>query len=204
MSLNVISLPPVNGTPTYLFVALHGWGANAQDLAPLAPFFQIPNCQYLFPDAPFNHPSFPGGKAWYSLETPHYEGLQQSRELLTNWLKSLEAESGVPLSRTFLSGFSQGGAMTLDVGLTLPLAGLCSLSGYLHSEPQSSDAPFPPVLIAHGKQDQVVPLQAAHQARDALVALNVNVEYHEFEMGHEIQPTELTAMQQFLQKVIEY
>lgn len=179
-------------------IALHGWGANAQDLAPLAPMFDLPSYQFIFPDAPFPHPQVSWGRAWYSLETSNYEGLSESRQKLLEWLLSLESTTGIPLSRTFLSGFSQGGAMTLDVGLQLPLAGLCSLSGYLQAKPQATDTILPPVLIVHGRQDMVVPIQAAQKARDELTALGINVTYQEFEMGHEIQPDVLTLMQNFI------
>ncbi|MGK7874302.1 MAG: alpha/beta hydrolase [Xenococcaceae cyanobacterium] len=199
MSLDVISIPPANGNPpTRLLVTLHGWGANSQDLAPLASMFNLPDYQFIFPNAPFPHPQVPWGRAWYSLETSDYHGLSESRQILLDWLLSLESTTGVPLSHTILSGFSQGGAMTLDVGLNLPLAGLCSLSGYLHSKPQATSSTFPPVLIVHGKQDPVVPLKAAQQARDELTALGVAVEYKEFDMGHEIQPAVLALVRSFI------
>jgi phospholipase/carboxylesterase len=88
--------------------------------------------------------------------------------------------------------------MTLDVGLTLPLAGLCVLSGYLHSEPTKISSPFPRVLIVHGKEDLVVPLRAAQRAKYELTALGVAVEYQEFAMGHEIKPEVLQLMEKFI------
>lgn len=198
-SIQAISVPPSRGEkPTHLLVALHGWGANAEDLAPFAQMFDLPQFGYLFPNAPFAHPQVPGGRAWYALDSNEYRGLPQSRQLLLEWMQSLEENTGVPLHRTFMAGFSQGGAMTLDVGLSLPLAGLCSLSGYLHAQPQAKGDRFPPVLIVHGRQDPVVPVQAAQQAREKLNALGINVEYREFNMGHEIQPPVLTLIEEFI------
>jgi phospholipase/carboxylesterase len=199
LALKTITVSPKSGQAAkYLLIALHGWGANAQDLAPLASMFDLPEYQLIFPDAPFPHPQVPGGKAWYDLESNNYQGLSQSRSVLLDWLKSLPESTGVPLEKTFLAGFSQGGAMTLDVGLTLPLAGLCSLSGYLHSQPQTNPISIPPVLIVHGKQDAVVPVQAAQKARDILKSRQISVEYQEFDMGHEIIPEVLTLMQKFI------
>ncbi|PSO54917.1 MAG: serine esterase [Cyanobacteria bacterium QH_8_48_120] len=198
MALEAISVPPATGNPpNQLFVALHGWGSNAQDLASLAPMLNLGNCQMVFPHAPFPHPHVPGGKMWYNLEQWDEQGLAESRQRLTEWLQSLESSTEIPLSRTILSGFSQGGAMTLDVGLNFPLAGLCSLSGYLHGQPQAGQT-FPPVLIVHGRQDSIVPLKAAQQARDALTSLGVAVEYQEFDMQHEVQPAVLDLMQRFI------
>lgn len=183
-----------------MIVSLHGWGANAQDLASLAPIFQLTDYQFMFPNAPFAHPRVLQGKMWYDFE--HDNGLlQQSQQMLTEWLNSLESTTGVPLSRTFLSGFSQGGAMTLDVGLNLPLAGLIVLSGYLHPISAATKAVFPPVLIVHGRQDSIVPLKAAQAAKDTLLNLGVAVEYHEFNMGHEIRPEVVELIRKFVRTI---
>ncbi|MCB1575845.1 MAG: carboxylesterase, partial [Xanthomonadales bacterium] len=49
-----------------------------------------------------------------------------------------EVERGIPSTRIFLAGFSQGAAMVLSGGLrhTQPLAGIIALSGYLPLEQQ--------------------------------------------------------------------
>jgi phospholipase/carboxylesterase len=204
LSLEFIQVPPTTGkVPKGLIVALHGWGANAEDLASLAPFLNLPDYQFLFPNAPFPHPYSPMGRAWYDLSAENmYKGLAESRQLLTDWLLSLESSTGVPLSRTVLSGFSQGGAMTLDVGLKLPLAGLVVMSGYLHPgavpDATSTTTASPPVLIMHGRYDQVVPLRAALKAKETLELLEVAVQYYEFDMGHEIQLPMLELIRNFV------
>jgi phospholipase/carboxylesterase len=177
---------------------LHGWGANAQDLASLVPLLNLPDYHFLFPDAPFAHPQVPGGKMWYDLAREDYKGLAISQELLSNWLRSLENTMGIPLESTILSGFSQGGAMGLDVGLTLPLAGLISMSGYLHQTPQTVEPPLPSVLIVHGKQDTVVPLSAARKVRDYLLRLGAPMQYKEFDIGHEISAEVIEVVREFI------
>ncbi len=204
-SLESISLPPQAGqAPKGLLVILHGWGANADDVGSLLPFLDLPDYQLLFPNAPFPHSSSSAGRAWYDLTTENmYQGLTESRKLLTDWLQSLESVTGVPLSRTILSGFSQGAAMTLDVGLKLPLAGLVSMSGYLQPGAATNletlhATSLPPVLIMHGQQDTVVPLQAALLARETLASLGVVVQYQEFDSGHEISLQMLEVFKKFV------
>jgi phospholipase/carboxylesterase len=202
LTLNAIAVPPSNGNPPdHLLVLLHGWGADANDLAPLAQVFDLPNYQCLLPNAPFPHPEVPLGRVWYALETQSHDGLSQSRQQLKDWLFSLENQTGVPLSRTVLGGFSQGGAMTLDVGIELPLAGLFSLSGYLHFQPHPLKTAIPPILMVHGKQDFVVPIEVARQTRDALNGINAKIEYHEFNMGHEIPQIVLNLVEKFIKQV---
>lgn len=199
---SISNSPKTNQTPKGLIILLHGWGANANDLEDLAPMLDLPDYRFEFPDAPFPHPMVSWGKMWYDLESAKYEGLPTSRELLIKWLASLETETGIPLERTILAGFSQGGAMTLDVGLTLPLAGLVSMSGYLHSRPQLSRENVPPVLMVHGRQDPVVPLEAAKRSLDSLTAAGVQVQYQEFDMGHEIRPQVVKLVRTFIVEVM--
>ncbi len=192
-----------------MLVGLHGWGANAQDLAALANYLRLPDYQMFFPNAPIPHPQNPVGFMWYALEMnysfcsdpnfDHQPELIQSRQLLTDWLRSLPDTTGIPLEKTILAGFSQGGAMTLDVGTQLPLAGLMSLSGYLHTPLSSPPQPIAPLLMVHGRYDSVVPPAAARDARDQLQQ-HCEVEYHELDMAHDIIPAELDLMQHFVEQ----
>ncbi|WP_442941972.1 alpha/beta hydrolase [Nostoc sp.] len=190
--------------PAGLIVTLHGWGANAEDVASLLPLLNLPDYQFVLPNAPYPYPYSPIGRAWYDLRGENmYQGLPESRQLLTDFLESLESTTGIPLSRTILSGFSQGGAMTLDVGSKLPLAGLVVMSGYLHPDAlTAAQSQIPPTLITHGRYDEVVPLQAALKARETLKSLRVAVEYHEFDMGHEIDPKTLEVLRNFVVNTI--
>ncbi len=191
---------------------LHGWGANAQDVAALANYIDLPQFQFFFPNAPHAFPYAPAGCMWYDLPADYsflgqpqfdqHPQLQTSRDQLTQWLRSLEAETGIPLERTVLAGFSQGGAMTLDVGLHLPVAALMVLSGYAHTPVQIPASSIPKILMVHGLLDQVVPLSAAQQTRDHLVSQGAIVQYHELTMGHEIQPIVLKLMQSFIEEIV--
>lgn len=183
---------------------MHGWGANAEDVASLLPLLNLPDYQFVLPNAPYPYPYSPIGRAWYELRGENmYQGLAESRQLLTDFLESLESTTGIPLSRTILSGFSQGGAMTLDVGSKLPLAGLVVMSGYLHPDAlTAAKSGIGPTLITHGKYDEVVPLQAALKARETLKSLGVAVEYHEFDMGHEIDLKTLEVLRNFVVNTI--
>ncbi len=182
---------------------MHGWGANAEDVASLLPLLNLPDYQFVLPNAPYPYPYSPVGRAWYDLRVENmYEGLAESRQLLTDFLESLESTTGVPLSRTILCGFSQGGAMTLDVGSKLPLAGLAVMSGYLHPDALTAKSGIPPTLISHGRYDEVVPLQAALKAQQTLESLGVAVKYHEFDMGHEINPQTLEVLRNFVVNLI--
>lgn len=203
MTLNYRSLPSKLPNPDALgaIVALHGWGSNCEDLISLVPIVGLRDYQWICPEAPFDHP-MPSGKMWYDLQGLDAEGLAKSCELLSQFLENLPTLTGIPLDKTFLLGFSQGAAMTLDVGLVFPLAGLIALSGYLHiSEEQLQEVagkPLPPILIAHGIQDTVVPISVARNTREMFERFGVTVEYEEYEMSHEIRPETCDRIQKFI------
>lgn len=200
--LSAIASPAtLSPTADRMVVILHGWGADAQDLYPLAAELNLPNYQGFFVNAPFPHPHVPQGRSWYDLEDPNLEGLTEARQALQDYLLELEAQTRIPLSRTVLGGFSQGGAMSLDVGLTLPLAGIFSLSGYLHFQPTPSHEPWPPILMTHGTFDPVVPIAMAREAKTVLQTLGAQITYEEFKMGHEIPLPVVALLKDFLERV---
>lgn len=211
MSLRALSAG--DQSAQHLLVLLHGWGANARDVAGIAPYMQLADYQLLFPDAPHAHQvaggmSAPGGRMWYALPATfdfdqpftHQSDLQESRELLRTWLTALPEKTGIPLEKTILGGFSQGGAMTLDVGMELPLAGMLILSGYSHG-PIANPVRPRPILLVHGRQDPVVPIGQAHQNKAELDAFSADVDYHEFNMGHEISLQVLETAKNFCEKL---
>jgi phospholipase/carboxylesterase len=201
LSLQVISLPPAEPAD-WVMILLHGWGGNAADLASLTQVMPRSNYWFICPQAPHPHPHVPDGWMWYELQPlsgiqDQPTGLLESRQLLRDWLLALPQTTGLPLERTILSGFSQGGAMTLDLGLSLPFAALMIYSGFLHSNPQQA-SDKPPVFMAHGTQDPVVPLAAAQMAHRQLTHAGLAVTYREYAMGHEITPEVIKDSQTFL------
>ncbi len=202
--LDIIFVPAQTGKPIGSIVVLHGWGANHDDLGELVPYFKLPEYQFLFPNGTFDHEYSETGKMWYSftgagqLNDRSVTQLDTSREVLTTWIESLPASTGIPLDRTWIAGFSQGGAMTLEIGLDLPVAGLIVLSGYLHQNRAKPPQSAPPVLLLHGRQDNVVPIAAAQKSREILTQWGVDVQYQEFDMGHSIAPEVLDAVRGFV------
>jgi phospholipase/carboxylesterase len=201
MALDILAPPALN--PIGNIVFLHGWGANHQDLLDLVPYLQLPEYQFFLPNGFFPHQFTDTGRMWYSFtgagrltETGRQE-LATSRDRLREWILGLPAQTGIPLHKTWLGGFSQGGAMTLEVGLFLPLAGLIVMSGYLHPDLPAPET-CPPVAIIHGRQDEVVPIDQAWQARQQIIEWGGTVQYQELEMGHDVVPAELQTVRQFV------
>ena len=110
--------------------------------------------------------------------------MPSATQQLRHRIEELNLET-IPLSRTVLIGFSQGGAMALHVGCQLPLAGVISCSGYAHPgwQPPSTR---PPVLLLHGRNDEVVPAEAADSLLEILRPGSNECSLKTFAGGHAI------------------
>ncbi|HWP34337.1 MAG TPA: hypothetical protein VNM66_01945 [Thermodesulfobacteriota bacterium] len=209
--LVVRTLEPPGGAATAAVVAIHGRGASADDLVPIAGAVALPGVRWIFPQGwlPFVHP-FGTGWAWYELPPDDRPGVLESRRRLRRLLERLTAPGGVPSDRVALVGFSQGAVVSLDAGLRFPqpLAGIAALSGYLF-DPTSLAAELAPaqrrlpVFLAHGIFDGVVPLAGSRMAAAALREAGLPVELHEYPMGHEIVPEELADLRTFLGRCLK-
>lgn len=180
-------------------VLLHGWGADADDLLDLGSALlgdEAPEVSVIALRAPLPHPGG-FGRQWYDLCLPEWPQLPAARADLLSRLQALARS--VPLERTALLGFSQGGAMAIDVGVgeRLPLAGLVSCSGYPNPgwEPQK---PLMPILLTHGTEDPVVPFAASEELARRLQEIGGSVQRVAFSGGHGIAPELFPAIEDFL------
>jgi len=204
--------------PTATVVWLHGLGADGYDFVPLVRELEslgAPAVRYVFPHAPTRAVTINGGavmRAWYDIlgtELVRREdepGIRQSQHDVAA-LIARENERGVANERIVLAGFSQGGAIALQTGLRLtqPLAGLLALSTYLPlaqtlAHERASASAGVPILMAHGRQDPIIPLSRATASRDQLRALGYAVQWHEYPMPHSVCADEVQQIAAFLQE----
>lgn len=189
-----------------MVVMIHGRGADMNDLADLAPMLDTkPGIRFIFPNAPRAFEPYPGmayGWTWFDGWPPEHASVVQSREVLLRFLG--EITERYPTDRLIVSGFSQGALMALDAGLRSPekLAGIIAMSGGLYETDLPALPKEVPVLIAHGAVDDVVPVNHARRARRVLEDAGLDVEYHEYPMGHQVVMEEATVVKNFLSRVL--
>jgi phospholipase/carboxylesterase len=206
--------------PEVAIIWMHGLGADGNDFVPLVRELDLsglPGIRFVFPHAQAIPVTINGGyvmRAWYDItgaELMRREdetGLRDSQRDVEA-LIAREKARGIPASRIVLAGFSQGCAMTLQTGLRHPekLAGMLCLSGYLpladkvvHERTEESLAT--PIFMAHGRQDNVVPLARATQSRELLAGMGYQVEWHEYMMAHSLCLEEIQDIAAWLKKVL--
>jgi phospholipase/carboxylesterase len=209
----VLELGPEDADAT--LILLHGLGADADDLAPVAQYLDLPETlrlRIVLPDAPVRPITVNGGmrmRAWYDISPE--TGLDSGREEIdasvasAKALVAREAERGVPPARIVVGGFSQGGVIALETGLGHDerLAGIVALSTYLHdpdhvTERVSLVNAEAEIFMAHGRSDPMIPIQRAATSRTLLEQLGYRVRWREYVMGHELCMDELRDLSAWL------
>ena len=199
---------PADGSPAGALVLLHGRGTNEHDLMPLADELD-PDRRLLAiaPRGPLSLP--PGGAHWYQVRRVGYPGAETfmpTYEALSEWLDGLE----IPLSRTVIAGFSQGGVMTyatsLGAGRPRP-AGLIALSSFMPTVDgftlDLDGLDGYPVAIGHGTFDPIIEASFGRQARDRLSEAGADVLWRESPMPHTVDPGFLPDLADFVRRVLE-
>jgi phospholipase/carboxylesterase len=200
-ALAVPSAKPDDAELPLVFL-LHGRGADANDLVDIAPLIDH-NYRFIFPNAsePFEpSPGFSFGYTWFDGWPAERDSFVRSREVLLRFIDEAVARYPTPPGKIVLTGFSQGGMMSLDVGFRTKqkLAGIVVMSGALNEQELPPLNAEIPVLMIHGTQDDMIPVLAARRTRRILEQHGVLPEYHEFAMGHFVTPESMAVVRDFL------
>jgi len=211
--LQAEKVAPVSGETRSVVVFLHGYGANGMDLLGLAdPLGEhMPDTLFVAPDAPEHCAGAPMGYQWFpipwidgSSEEESEQGLLRAADDLHAFLDALMVDEDVLPEQVALFGFSQGTMMSLQVAPRRedPVAGIAAFSGRLLRPELLADEVVcrPPVLLVHGDQDDVVPVQSLPEAAEGLQAAGWKDVYAHIMKGtgHGIAPDGLSVSLAFL------
>ncbi len=200
--------------PTRAVIWLHGLGADAGDFWPIVPELRLPPkpaWRFVFPNAPVRSVTLNGGmpmRAWFdldSLDPPTAvdgEGMDASCAALEE-LVQREEQRGIARGNVVLAGFSQGGAIAARTALVAdrPVGGVLALSTYIpasESSRRGAAAAGLACFVAHGRCDEVLPLRLGLELRDNLKAAGCQVQWREYEMGHQLCAEEIADLAAFL------
>jgi phospholipase/carboxylesterase len=193
--------------PTIL--ALHGRGSNEQDLIGLAPY--LPK-EFLWISPRGTFTLGPSSYEWFQITQigkPDPIRLANALQTIDTFIDEIIANYPVDKNKLYLLGFSQGSIVSMSFTLTKParVAGVIAQSGYI---PHESGLKFDeaginnkPFILTHGIQDALLPIDWARRSRDILQKLEVNLEYHEFNMAHQVTEESLAVINTWLKKQLQ-
>jgi phospholipase/carboxylesterase len=202
---------PAAGDPEGLLVLHHGRGTSERDLQGLAEALDpAGRLCVVTPRAPLTLPGSPGYH-WYLVPRVGYpdpDTFRAARAALADLHDQLWEETAIGPARTVLGGFSMGAVMSyaMALGADRPtVAGILALSGFVPTvdgwRPSFEDRPATRAFLAHGRNDPVIGLEFAHSAREQLEAGGLAVEYHESDLGHQVDPSQLREAAKWLDEV---
>ena len=177
----------------------------------------MPYVKFILPTAPTQPVTMNMGMAmpsWYDITglderaNENCKGLEVSVDRIGNLLKTEHETTGLPYSRMVLAGFSQGGALSLFTGMSLPqpLAGIIVLSGYLPAASKFQLTPGlerTPILHCHGTQDMMVNHNLAHKTMEHLKSKGAtDYRVKSYPIAHTVSTEELAEVLQFVQSIL--
>jgi phospholipase/carboxylesterase len=188
-------------------IMLHGRGGGAEDILALADALAQPDFAYLAPQA--------AGHSWYPY--PFTAPIKRNEPSLSSALRvidrSLErlGDSGFPLERVALLGFSQGACLGLEYAArhARRYGGVIGLSGGLIG-PEGTPRDYPgslagtPVFLGCSDIDPHIPVARVRETTAVLRRLGAAVTERIYPgMGHAINEDEISFVRDLLASIVQ-
>ncbi|WP_442755007.1 alpha/beta hydrolase [Methylocystis sp. JAN1] len=181
-----------SGKARQLVVFLHGYGADGADLIEIGRQWRsfLPDADFVAPHAPERCAMSPMGRQWFPLTMrdpdERWRGVISARPTLDAFLDEELEKRGFDERSLALVGFSQGTMMALHTGLRRRKAprAILGYSGILVLGPdqpgaeRSPQSPPPNVLLVHGEEDELIPVDALMLSANSLADMNVPTQWH--------------------------
>lgn len=211
-----IILTPNEGYDKVL-IFMHGLGDSALGFRDVfdSENKPIPNrMKVVLPTANKSAVTINGGmvmNSWYDIksfsgadsieEADVHKSFYRVKKIIDNEVKNVNND----YKNVFVGGFSQGGSMSIHVGLTAPylLGGIVCLSGYMFPfTSYEEDKKDLPIFIGHGSDDELIPEKKAKESFKNLLNKKGNIVYKSYDVGHSIDYQELEDVKNFINKFI--
>ena len=195
---------------------LHGLGADGHDFEPIVSELYLPSrlgIRFIFPHAPIRQITINNNmkmRAWYDIKSSNLremedlESIIASSDLIHNYINA-EIKKGIGSDKIIVAGFSQGGAIALHSGLrySYKLAGILALSSYLplpkNLKKEASEYKEIPIVMAHGKDDNIIPIEQGRSSYQTLIKNGYKVAWNEYTMQHTICSEEILMIKKWIE-----
>lgn len=193
--------------PFPLILMLHGWTGDENAMWVFAS--RLPDKELLVaPRGLYNTPL--GGYGWHEHKTKYWPWVDDFQPAIDALLAVLTPGNfpDADLSQIRLVGFSQGAACGYALSLQNPsnIGMVAGLSGFLPEGASALSRNKPligkKVFIAHGTQDELVPVGKARLAVDVLQQAGASVSYCEDEVGHKLSANCFRGLENFFSQSI--
>jgi phospholipase/carboxylesterase len=198
-----VRAPQASAEPRPVLLLFHGWTGNENSMW----IFARRIARTAWKVAPRGLVSAPaGGFGWQPAGQDAPLALSDYQKVVDQLLEGIDrwsSEQQIDASCLDVMGFSQGAVMAYALGLLHPervrLTG--ALAGYLPAR-WMAEAPLERVknkryYIAHGTQDDTIPVELGREASSQLEAAGARVAYCEAPVGHKLSANCLNGLEEF-------
>ncbi len=196
--------------PGRVLLLLHGWTGDENSMWIFAR--GLPREYTLIaPRAPVADEK--GGYSWRAMKNgswgfPAFNDFLPAANSLVEFLKEWRSSMSLKEEPFSLMGFSQGAALASVLALSHPdkVRRLALLSGFLPSGSETILKKHPlegkQIFIAHGRKDELIPVERARQAVDQLKASGARVNYCEADIGHKVSRDCIQGLEFFFASIL--
>jgi phospholipase/carboxylesterase len=169
--------------------------------------------RFIFPHAPNLPVTINGGMsmpAWYDIKAMDIDRVVDTEQLRASAdavakLVEQQKQKGIPPERIIIAGFSQGGAVAYELGLSYPerFGGVLALSTYFATADtvQRSEANADvPISVYHGTFDPMVPESLGVRSVETLKEMGYDPSYQTFPMEHSVCLEEIQDIGRFIRR----
>lgn len=197
---------PVGKGPYPVLLMLHGWTGDENSMWIFTPRL-LKNAILIAPRGIYKTKS--SGYSWHAditMDWPRADDFSTSVEELMKAISTIRIPEA-NISDLHVIGFSQGAALGYMMAIMNPLkvTTLVGLSGFLPDGVSVLLKPNHlkglPVFIAHGAEDDIVPIELARMSVSILQDAGAAVVYCEDQVGHKLSTKCFRGLEAFYQKV---
>lgn len=189
-------------------IMVHGRGATAESMLPLAEEFAQPDFHYIVPQAA-NHTWYP--YSFLESKEKNQPGISSGLQKIFDLIQSIE-EAGIPKDKIMILGFSQGGCLATEFAARHPAkyGGVVGLSGGLigpeiEFEEYRGDLDGTPVFLGCSTVDPHIPKERVNETEQVFKTLGAQVNKKLYKgMPHTVNEDEIKIIRGMMADLLRH
>ena len=194
-----------NNNSKVAIIAIHGWKGNLSSMKHVANALNIKYAQWIFIQGPY---ALGDNKySWFEKNEKGVWKYQESFDLLQKTILDIN-KNGLPKSKIFLLGFSQGACLAMEfiIRQKFSIGGIIPIAGFIGKKDKFKNSIVDgsqntPVLLIHGSKDEMVLPVESKIALKLLLDAGYEVKLETLSVGHKIPLQAKSLIKNFINEV---